>query len=119
MVTEILDAVLAQLLSALPLVAAVVATLAIDFVKTHFGEVVPRTLYPILLPLAGAVVAGIAKGVGADIGDFNPATADLSMWETVVAGALTGSATVGLKEARKAVSKLREPIDDIDYDGGL
>lgn len=116
---EILDAVLAQLLAALPLVAAVLATLLIDAVRNRLGDVVPRTLYPIMLPLAGAVVAGIAKGVGADIGDFNPSTADLSMWETVIAGALTGSATVGLKEARKAVGKLREPIDDIDLDGPL
>lgn len=115
---EILDAILTQLLSALPIVAAVTATLVIDFVRNRVGDVVPRAMYPILLPLAGAVVAGVAKGVGADIGDFNPSTVDLSMWETVVAGALTGSATVGLKEARKSLTRLREPIDDdIDFDG--
>ena len=111
---EILDAILEQLLSALPLIAAVLATLIIDCVRNRAGDVVPRAFYPILLPLAGAVVAGLAKGVGADIGDFNPSTADFSTWETVVAGALAGSATVGLKEARKSLDKLRKPFDEID-----
>lgn len=108
---DMIDAILEQLLSALPLVAAVVATLLIDFVRSRLGEVVPRVLWPILLPIVGAVIAGVARGVGYDIGEFNPSTSDLSMWETVLAGALTGSATVGLKEARKSIGRLRRPFD--------
>lgn len=104
----IIDQVIDQLIAALPLVAAVAATLAIDFVRTYLGDVIPRVLWPILLPIAGALVAGVAKAFGADIGDFNPNTIDFSMWETIVAGALTGAATVGLKEARKSIGRLAE-----------
>lgn len=102
---QLFPSLIGALLSALPLIAAAIVPPTLAYINAKVGEYVPRQFYPILLPIAGALVAGISKALGLDIGDFNPDTADLSMWETVVAGILVGSASVGLHQIPKQMGK--------------
>lgn len=95
-----MDALIDQVLAALPLIAAAAVPMLIATVKDQLTEFVPARYFPVLLPVLGALVAGVAKAVGFDIGDFNPETADLSAWETIVAGALVGSASIGIHQIR-------------------
>ena len=87
--------------SAAPLVIAGLVSGALAAVHRWFGEVVPKRFYPILLPTAGAFLAAIAKMAGVDVGDFNPETADLTMWQTVAAGAASGWIAIGMHQVRK------------------
>src|SRR5690606_33499137 len=103
----LLDSILEQLVSALPIIAAAAASYIVTAVNRYVGEIVPKFLYPVLLPIAGAVVAGTAKAVGVDIGGVNPSTADFSMWEAIIAGALTGGGAVWVYELRKSFARAR------------
>ena len=102
---QLMSNLIGALISALPLIAAAIVPPTLAYINSKIGEYVPKQFYPILLPLAGALVAGTAKAIGFDIGEFNPSTADLSMWETVVAGILVGSASVGLHQIAKQMGK--------------
>lgn len=104
---ELIDPILEQLIAALPIIAAAAASYLVTAVNRYVGEIVPKVLYPVLLPVAGAVVAGSAKAFGVDIGGFNPSTADFSAWETIIAGALTGGGAVWIYELRKSFSRAR------------
>lgn len=102
---EIFIAMLDSIAQALPLIAAALVPPALAFINKWAGDTVPKHLYPILLPIAGAIVAGLSKAAGLDLGDFNPSTASLSMWETVVAGALVGHASIGVHQIKKQLYK--------------
>lgn len=93
--------ILDALQSALPLIIAALVPILIAKFNQHFGTLLPKQYYPIVLPIAGAVVAGTAKAVGFDVGDFNPETASLNMWQTIIAGALTGHAMVGMHQIKR------------------
>lgn len=104
---ETLAAFLEPFIEATPLLAAFVAAAVISSARrfvTETLEIKPK-FFPVLLTLAGAFVAGLAQALGLDIGDFNPQTATLSRWQTVVAGAMTGLATTGLHQAQKQLRK--------------
>lgn len=103
-VVPVLDA----LLSALPLIIAAVVPPALAYFNSKVGTIVPKHLYPILLPVLGALLAGAAKAAGFDVGDFNSETADLDMWQTVVAGALSGHAAIGIHQIKKQIEKQDE-----------
>lgn len=97
--------VLDALLSALPLIVAAVVPPALAYFNSKVGAIVPKHLYPVLLPVAGALLAGAAKAAGFDVGDFNSETADLDMWQTMVAGALSGHAAIGIHQIKKQLDK--------------
>lgn len=92
-----------QLIAAIPLIAAAIASFAIAMFREHIWPVLPDYLIPIVLPIAGGIIAGLAKALGFDIGDFNAETADLTTWQTVIAGVLSGLAMTGLHQAQKQV----------------
>lgn len=102
---QLISNLIGALISALPLIAAAIVPPTIAFINKKVGEYVPRKFYPILLPIAGALVAGTAKALGFDIGEFDASTADLTMWQTVVTGLLVGSASVGLHQIPKQMAK--------------
>ena len=91
--------------SALPLIIAAIVPALVAAFNKFFGERIDKRYYPILLPILGGVLAGLAKAAGFDIGDFNPETADLTTWQTIITGTLAGSASVGLHQIKKQVGK--------------
>lgn len=96
-----------QLLSALPLIiAAIVPPLVMGF-RNFIAPLVPGRLIPMLLPVAGGLVAGLANLAGVDLGDFNPETADLNAWQQVVTGVLVGLAAIGVHQV--GVQAKRDP----------
>lgn len=96
--TEALATLAEQLIAALPLIAAAAVPMAVAWIRRVSHDRIPPEFWPILLPLAGAFVATIARLAGVDIAEFNPSTASFSAWETAIAGALTGAAAVGLHQ---------------------
>lgn len=117
---EMLEIFVEQLAAALPLIAAAVVPIGVAAVRKFARDRIPSYLWPVLLPLAGATVASLARLGGFDLGDFNPSTADFDAWETAIAGALTGSASVGLHQLVAQAKRMRagddpppaDPTDD-------
>jgi hypothetical protein len=109
LILQLLDA----LSSALPLIAAAIVPPVLAWFNANVGELIPKWLYPILLPIAGALVATAAKFAGFDFGDFNPETADLTTWQTIIIGAMAGSASVGIHQIKRQFEKRPSP-DAID-----
>jgi membrane associated rhomboid family serine protease len=91
--------------SAAPLIAAGLASMAIAFTREHVARLVKPKYLPILLPIAGGVVASVAQLVGFDVGDFNAETANLDAWQTAIAGVMTGGFMVGLHQIPKQLRK--------------
>lgn len=110
--TELLAMLLERLIEALPLIAAAVVPVIVAAIRRAVRDRIPDYAWPVLLPIAGAVVATLARLGGADIGDFNPSTAGLSAWETAVAGALTGAASVGMHQLVRQLRKAAAPLDE-------
>lgn len=103
--TDLISILVEQVLGALPLVAAAIVPVGVAYVRKFTADRIPPALWPAILTIGGAVVATVSQAVGFDLGDFNPQTADLSAWETAIAGALTGLGAVGVHQGAR---QLRE-----------
>lgn len=79
-----------------PLVAAV---------RSNVLAAVPSKFIPVLLPVAGGVVAGLAAVLGVDLGGTDLATAPTSVWESSIMGILIGAASVGVHQIKKQQEK--------------
>jgi len=77
-----------------PLVAAV---------RKFTGEAIPAKYIPIILPVAGGLVAGLAAAVGVNIPGFE--AGDASTWSSAVTGILIGAAAVGAHQIKKQKDK--------------
>jgi hypothetical protein len=88
-----------------PVIAAAIASVGLSLAREHIAPVIAPKWYPVLLPIAGGLVASAARFFGVDIGDLNPETADLDAWQTAVAGVMTGGLMVGLHQIPKQLSK--------------
>lgn len=93
------------LISVTPVVAAALATLVVSYFRDSVSQWIRPKFYPVLLPIAGGVVASVAQLVGVDIGDLNAATADFNAWQTAIAGVMTGGFMVGLHQIPKQLKK--------------
>lgn len=93
-----MQAILDALLQAVPLIAAAVVPLIIGFFKDNVLAKIPPTALPLILPILGGLFTSLAKLVGFDIGDVNPATADIGWWGTAVMGVIVGSASIGIHQ---------------------
>ena len=98
MFDQILDGIALTLTPMLPMFAAAATSALIAFARNQVNALMPPWTIPIVLPIAGGVVAGLAQAVGFDIGDFNPQTASLDGWQTVIAGTMTGGFAVALHQ---------------------
>lgn len=96
-----------SILEALPLIIAALVPPLLAWVRRKV-EIVPDQYIPILLPVAGAVVAIGAEFAGFNLGSFDAATADLSAWQTVVTGILSGLAANGVHQIGKQVRKSQD-----------
>lgn len=93
------------IVSSIPILAAAAAAWLLSFVRERIAPILPDRFIPLVLPVVGAVVSSVAKWGGVDIGDFNPETADLTTWQTAIAGALSGLAMTGLHQIPKQLRK--------------
>ena len=64
---------------------------------------VPSKYIPILLPVAGGVVAGAAAFFGVEVGDLG--AGGVGVWESAITGILIGAAAVGVHQIKKQQDK--------------
>lgn len=93
------------LASAAPIIAAGIASALLSAVREHAEKWIKPKFYPVLLPIAGGLVASLGNLVGVDLGDFNAQTADFTLWQSAVAGVMTGGFMVGLNQIPKQAKK--------------
>jgi len=60
---------------------------------------------PLALPLAGGLLAGLAAFLGVDLGAFDSASTDPSVWGNAITGVLIGAAGVGVHQIKKQQAK--------------
>lgn len=94
-------------LEALPLILAAIVPPLFAAVRKFLGEVIPATWIPVLLPVAGGVVAGIAHALGVDAAALQTTSFDPTIWQTVVEGILVGSASVGIHQIKRQRDKAK------------
>lgn len=93
------------IVQALPLIIAAIVPPLFAAVRTYITAVVPDKFIPLLLPIGGGVLAGIAAMLGIDASVLATVSTDPGAWETVTQGVLIGSASVGLHQAAKQIKK--------------
>lgn len=96
-----------SIIEAIPLLIAALVPPLLAWVRRRV-EIVPDRYIPILLPVAGALVAIGAEFAGFNLGSFDAATADLSAWQTVVTGILSGLAANGVHQIAKQRAKAQD-----------
>lgn len=99
MLEQTLDLIVTTVTPMLPMWAAALTAVAIAYTRAQVNRLVPSWAFPILIPLAGGLVSVGAQAVGYDLGDFNPQTAGLTMWQTAIAGTVTGGFSITLHQA--------------------
>jgi len=87
----------------LPLILAVLVPPLVAVVRKFAGDSIPSKFIPIILPVAGGVVAGLASFLGVDIAGF--VAGDASTWGSAITGILIGAAAVGVHQISKQKDK--------------
>lgn len=96
---------LKPLLDALPLILAVVIPPVIAYLRGNVLSKIPGKYLPILLPVAGGVLAVIAAKFGVDGSVLTGGNVTADDWQTVIVAVLTGMASVGAHQAVKQLKK--------------
>ena len=91
----------------LPLILAAIVPPLFAAVKKYLGEAIPEAWIPVLLPIGGGIVAGLAHLVGVDATLLAEVSRDPAVWETVVQGVLVGSASVGVHQIKRQRDKAK------------
>lgn len=94
-----------EFVAALPLIIAALVPPALAWFRAHVAALVPSRFIPLLLPIVGGLVSGIAYLVGFDVGDFDPTLADTTAWEAVIIGILTGLSSNGIHQIGRQLRK--------------
>lgn len=97
---------LEALIAMIPMIAAGITPPLIMIVRDQITKVVAPKWFPVMLPILGGVVAGIANLLGVDATILQTTSQDINAWETVVQGILAGSASVGLHQVGKQAKKV-------------
>lgn len=100
-----------QLIATIPLIIALIVPPIVALVRTKLGALIPDHLIPVVLPIGGGILAGLASLVGVDATALAQISRDPSTWETVVQGILSGSAAVGIHQIRRQTQKAKEGGD--------
>lgn len=93
------------LVGLIPLVAAALTPPLVAACRQYVTDAVPPRWFPVLLPITGGFVAGVAHLVGVDAAVLQQTSAEVSAWETVVQGILVGSASVGVHQIKRQQQK--------------
>lgn len=94
-----------QLIAALPLILAAVVPPLVAAVRGFLGEKIPAKWIPVILPIGGGIVAGVASMLGVDASALQTTSATPDTWSTVIQGILVGSAAVGVHQIKRQASK--------------
>jgi len=88
----------------LPLILAVLVPPLVTAIRKAAGEKIPVKYLPLAIPIVGGILAGLAGFLGVDIGAFDAATADASVWGNAITGVLIGAAGVGVHQVKKQLA---------------
>ena len=94
-----------QLIATIPLIAAIVVPPVVALLRQWIVKIIPTKWFPVLLPMAGGIVAGAAHIFGVDAGDLQADPSSVAAWEAVITGMVTGSAAVGVHQIAKQRKK--------------
>jgi hypothetical protein len=94
-----------KLIETIPLIIALIVPPVFAMVKGALGNLIPEKAIPVVLPIGGGILAGLASLVGVDASLLATISHDPSTWETVVQGILAGSAAVGIHQIKKQAEK--------------
>lgn len=94
-----------QLVASIPLLISILVPPLFALTRGWFGGIVPDRLVPVLLPIGGGVVAGIAHLVGVDATILANYSSDPNAWETVITGIMSGLAAVGVHQIKRQGDK--------------
>lgn len=93
------------LIAALPLIAAAIVPPIVAVLREQIVKLVPSRWFPVLLPIGGGILAGIANLLGVDAAILQTTATDVSAWNTVITGIVSGSAAVGIHQVGKQLKK--------------
>lgn len=98
---------LEAIMEALPLILAALVPPAVAQLRSWFSAKVPDEYIPVLLPLAGGILASLGNlvGVSVDVTSGGP-----TMWSDAVMGILMGAAAVGVHQIKKQRDKSKGAV---------
>lgn len=94
-----------QLIATLPLLISLLVPPLFALARGWFGGIVPDRLVPVVLPIGGGVVAGIAHLLGVDASILANYSSDPNAWETVITGIMSGLAAIGVHQIKRQGDK--------------